>query len=77
MDILMHVRLRKSLATVAKLLSGCETRPDAIAFLQSLQDELLAIESGRIESPVYQQAASALDGPSAYGLERIGLWPGS
>lgn len=77
MSILLHVRLRKSLTTVAELLSGCDTKSDAVAFLRSLQDELLAIESGRIESPVYQQAASALDGPSAYGLERIGLWPGS
>ena len=77
MDILMHVRLRKSLATVAKLLSGCETRPDAIAFLQSLRGELQAIESGNTESPAYKQAVSGMDGPSAYGLERIGFWPGS
>ena len=72
---LRHVQVRKVLTTVAQTLTSCETEYEAKSFLQSLAAEAQLLADGDLDSLIYRQAASTIEGAQSYGLQRIGYRP--
>ena len=74
--ILTWTITRATLTRLAPLLATCEL-DEAAEVLATLISELEALQHGDSTAEVWQQATADMDGPEAYGLERIGLWPDS
>lgn len=70
-----EVGIRSTLGEMARVLSHME-RHEAKQFFDGLVKH---VESVRRQDfpPLYVQAVRCLDGVRAYGLERIGYWPGA
>jgi hypothetical protein len=73
-DMLRLSVVRKSLRSVAECLSDLEAE-DAARYLPTLIEELKMLKDGDTSSMAWGQVARGLDGPRAYGLDRIGLFP--
>jgi len=67
---------RGVLVHLAPVLAGLEHDESRDA-LTTIIAELSALRDGDTTADVWEQAVSGLDGPQSYGLERIGLWPGT
>ena len=73
-DPLRLAVVRKSLRAMAECLSDLEAE-DASRYLPTLMEELKMLSDGDTSSMAWGQVARGLDGPRAYGLDRIGLFP--
>jgi hypothetical protein len=74
--ILTWTITRATLTRLAPLLATCE-RDESAEVLATLIGEIEALQHGNATAEIWKQATADMDGPAAYGLERIGLWPAS
>lgn len=76
-DILTHVRTRKVFAAIGEVISQCETKSEAVRFLEYLTQEVSQLANAGEMPLTFVQAVQKFEGEASYGLERIGFWPGS
>lgn len=73
-DLLSFVALRRTLKDVAEVLSNMEA-DEARAFLKWLHEDIEMLQRGDLSSAAWIQAVQTLNGPLAYGLQRINFLP--
>ena len=73
-DLLSFIGVRRTLRDVADVLSNLEA-DEARKYLKWLQEDIEMLRNGDLSSAAWKQACGTMNGPSSYGLQRLGFLP--